>query len=52
MTTVDDYLNLIGKKSNKFGDKLLQLMNTYNKSRLIDITYEEAKEFYEKVIEK
>lgn len=50
MDNTDYYLSEISKMSNKFGDKLMSLMNTYNKSKLIDITVEEAKEFYENLI--
>lgn len=51
MTTVDDYLHLISKASDRFGDKLVQMMDKYNKTRLADITYDEAKEFYEECVE-
>ena len=43
----DDYIKLISSNSNKYGDKLLELMDKYNKSNLMDITLEEAKSFWE-----
>ena len=43
----DDYIKLISANSNKYGDKLLELMDKYNKNNLRDITLEEAKEFWE-----
>lgn len=51
MYNTDYYLEEISKMSNRFGDKLLSLMDTYNKNRLCDVTYEEAKSFYEKLKE-
>lgn len=43
----DDYINLISSNSNRYGDKLVLLMDKYNKNSLRDITLEEAKEFWE-----
>lgn len=43
----DDYIKLISSNSNKYGDKLLELMDKYNKNNLMDITLEEAKSFWE-----
>lgn len=43
----DDYIRLISSNSNKYGDKLLLLMDKYNKNNLRDITLEEVKEFWE-----
>lgn len=43
----DDYIKLISSNSNKYGDKLVLLMDKYNKNNLRDITLEEAKEFWE-----
>lgn len=45
----DDYIKLISSNSNRYGDKLLLLMDKYNKSNLRDITSTEAKEFWEKL---
>ncbi len=45
----DDYIKLISSNSNRYGDKLLLLMDKYNKSNLRDITLAEAKEFWEKL---
>ena len=50
--TTDDYLTEISRMSNRYSDKLMDLMNTYNKPNLASITYDEAKEFYEKLINK
>ena len=44
-----NYIEKISAKSNRYGDKLLELMDKYNKSNLRDITLEEAKEFWEKL---
>lgn len=41
-----NYIEKISVKSDKYGDKLLLLMDKYNKSNLRDITLEEAKEFW------
>ena len=43
----DEYITMISAKSNRYGDKLLELMEKYNTSNLNDITLEEAKEFWE-----
>ncbi len=45
----DDYIRLISSNSNRYGDKLLLLMDKYNKNNLRDITLEEAKEFWEEL---
>lgn len=50
MNEKDNYLSMISDASNRFGDKLLQLMEVYNKHCLKDITLDEAKEYYEKFI--
>lgn len=42
-----NYIKKISATSDKYGDKLLLLMDKYNKSNLRDITLEEAKEFWE-----
>jgi len=43
----DKYIMLISARSNRYGDKLLLLMDKYNKNNLRDITLEEAKEFWQ-----
>lgn len=43
------YIEIISKMSNKYGDKLLEMMDYYNKDSLLEIDYEEVKEFYEKL---
>ena len=45
----DDYIKLISANSDRYGDKLLLLMDKYNKNNLRDITLEEAKEFWEEL---
>ena len=45
----DDYIAMISAKSNRYGDKLLELMKKYNKLSLKEITFEEAKEFWEEL---
>lgn len=50
MYNTDYYLEKISKMSNRFGDKLLELMERNNKVKLIDITNIEAKEFYDYLI--
>jgi len=44
-----NYIEKISAKSDKYGDKLLLLMDKYNKNNLRDITLEEAKEFWEEL---
>jgi len=43
----DDYIKLISSNSDRYGDKLVLLMDKYNKNNLRDITLDEAKEFWE-----
>lgn len=45
----DDYIKLISSKSDRYGDKLLLLMEKYNKSNLKDITLDETKKFWEEL---
>lgn len=45
----DKYIKMISAKSNRYGDKLLELMDKYNKPNLKEITLEEAKEFWEEL---
>ena len=45
----DDYIKLISSNSDRYGDKLVLLMDKYNKNNLRDITLEEAKEFWEEL---
>lgn len=47
---VNDYLSKISDASNRYGDKLLSLMQLNNKKCLRDITLEEAKSYYEMFI--
>ena len=42
-------ISIISNLSNRYGDKLLELMECYCKNNLREITLEEAKEFYEKL---
>jgi hypothetical protein len=48
--TKDDYIRLISKASNKFGDKLNAMLDYYNVYRLRDLTLEQVKEYYEKYV--
>lgn len=44
------YIEQISNASDKFGDKLLLLMDKYHKNNLREITEQEVKEFYEMYI--
>ena len=44
-----EYIKLLSDISDRYGDKLLLLLERYNKNNLQEITFEEAKEFYEKL---
>lgn len=44
-----NYIKKISAESDKYGDKLLELMKKYNKLSLKEITFEEAKEFWEEL---
>lgn len=44
-----DYIKKISAKSSRYGDKLLELMDKYDKPNLKKITFEEAKEFWEEL---
>lgn len=44
-----NYISLISKIDNKYGYLLLELMDRYNKCNLQEITYNEAKTFYEEI---
>lgn len=41
------YINEISKRSSRYGDLLLELMSWAGTTNLMDVTYEQAKEFYE-----
>ena len=41
-----DYIKEISKMSDLRGNKLIAMMDRYNRICLDDITYEEAKEYY------
>ena len=47
-----NYIEEISKLSDRYGDKLLELMNRYNAISLREITEEQAKEFYEEIVNK
>lgn len=47
--TKSDYINKISELSDRYGDKLLILMDKYGVDNLNSITVEEAKEFYEQI---
>lgn len=42
-----EYIKKISSKSDKYGDKLVELMHKYNALNLEEITLEQAKEFWE-----
>ena len=44
-----EYIKLLSDISDRYGDKLLLLLERYNKNNLQEITFEEVKEFYEKL---
>ena len=41
-----DYIKEISKMSDRRGNKLIAMMDRYNRICIDDITYEEAKEYY------
>lgn len=47
-----DYINLISKISDNYGNELVNMMDKYNKCNLRQITLEEAKEYYKEIDEK
>ena len=44
-----EYIKIISNYSNRYGDKLLELLDINGKTNLQEITFEEAKEFCEKL---
>lgn len=46
-----EYIRTISSMSNRRGDKLIDMMDKYNRRCLDDITYDEAKEYYEELLE-
>lgn len=44
-----NYIKKISTKSDRYRDKLLKRMEKYNKFNLRDISFEEAKEFWEEL---
>ena len=44
-----DYVNFISKHSDNYGNELINMMEKYNKTNLQQITYEEAKKYYEQL---
>ena len=44
-----EYIKLLSDISDRYGDKLLLLLERYSKNNLQEITFEEAKEFYQKL---
>ena len=44
-----EYIKLLSDISDRYGDKLLLLLEQYNKNNLQEITFKEAKEFCEKI---
>lgn len=50
--TKTDYIKKISNASDRYGDKLIKLMDEYQANNLKDITLEQAKQFYEREIKK
>ena len=46
----DWYLTEISRRSTRFGSRLAEMMNKYDVSCLRDITFEQAKEYYDYLI--
>ena len=46
-----DYISKISKSSDRYGNKLILLMDAYDMSNLQEITLTEAKEFWNKIEE-
>lgn len=46
------YIKKISKISDQYGNKLIAMMEKYNKQNLREVTCEEVKEYYEKLKEK
>ena len=46
-----DYIRAISSLSNRRGDKLVDMMDKYNRRCLDDVTYDEVKEYYEELLE-
>ena len=44
-----EYIKIISNYSNRYGNKLLELLDINRKTNLQEITFEEAKEFCEKL---
>lgn len=44
-----EYIKIISNYSNRYGDKLLELLDINGKTNLQEITFKEAKEFCEKL---
>lgn len=44
------YIKEISKRSSKYGDLLIQMMDEYNKSSLAEMDENEVKDFYLKII--
>lgn len=49
---IDYYLAEISNWSNRYGDKLMDLMTKNNKKCLRDATSDEAKSYYEELVKK
>lgn len=48
--TTDDYLFKISKRSDRFGSQLNKLMDFCGVDCLVDVSYDMAKMFYEKMV--
>lgn len=47
-----DYIEKISKASNRYGDKLIELMDKYNRINLCEVTIEERKSFTNQKLQK
>lgn len=52
LKTKRDYIKLISEASDRYGNKLVEMMNRYDAINLERITYEQAKQFYEEEMER
>ena len=43
------YIRLVSKTSDAYGSELVKMMDKYEKDNLLQITLEEAEEYYEKL---
>lgn len=51
MLTKDDYINLISAAGDRYGNKLVAMMDHYNVHGLAQLTLEQVKKYYEEELE-